>query len=64
MKKDCTYCDCQRPVEEQRKELSAPLTFASYVRAKSVAKGKGKVEKERKKYLILWTKQITELLKL
>jgi len=40
-------------VEEQRKELSTPLTFASYVRAKSVARGKGKVEKERKKDLIL-----------
>ena len=43
--KDCAFCDCQRPVEEQRKELSAPLTFASYVRAKSAVKGKGKVEK-------------------
>lgn len=40
-------------MEEQRKELSAPLTSPSYVREKSEMKGKGKVEKERKKDLIL-----------
>lgn len=46
--------------EEQkrsRKELGSPLTFLSYVKAKSVVKGKGNIEKGKEKSLTPRTKE-------